>query len=200
MSFALGPLFSVLSRALCYSCHSAKLPMKHQSAAAEHLLFRQDGLLCSPNPARPFIRGGENAKTTAAYRVSLWPDRFVAGSPFVGPWVKFYLLWKADTRTPSKIKHNRLQTWVDWAECPHPPPGVPKVPSPPALHHQHVNMVLLVSDGDFFLFYFFLQFPPKAVSKQQINRWALPHWPQGRPRMLAPPGSKLPHPTPTRGN
>lgn len=36
--------------------------MKHQFAAAEHLLFRQDGLLYSPDPARPFIRGRETLK------------------------------------------------------------------------------------------------------------------------------------------
>lgn len=62
MCSALGFYLAILSRALYYSCHSAKLPMKHQFAAAEHLLFKQDGLLYSPNPARSFIRIRETLK------------------------------------------------------------------------------------------------------------------------------------------
>lgn len=61
MCEALDLYLTVLCGAFYYSC-SAKLPMKHQFAVAEHLLFRQDGLLYSPNPARPFIGSRETLK------------------------------------------------------------------------------------------------------------------------------------------
>lgn len=81
MCEARGFYLAGLSGALFYSCHSAKLPTKHQFAVAEHL-FKQDGLLYSPHPAKPFIRSRGILKQQHVSCFPLTP-RFVAGSAFV---------------------------------------------------------------------------------------------------------------------
>lgn len=49
----------------------------------------------------------------------------MAASPFVGPWVKFYLLWKADTRTPIENQTQSPPNMSRLTEC---CPDDPKVP------------------------------------------------------------------------
>lgn len=79
--------------------------MKRQFAVAEHLLLKQDGLLCSPHPAKTFIRSREMLKQ----HVSRFPltRRFVAGSAFVGTWSSVCFERRAAERH-RMIKRRRL--------------------------------------------------------------------------------------------
>lgn len=115
---------AVLSGALYYSCHSAKLPMKHQFAAAKHLLFRQDGLLYSPNPVRPVISGREMLKQQQ--RIAFPFDQMLCGSKsFCRPLSEVLSALKGRHQNPIENQTQLPPNMSRLTEC---CPDDPKVP------------------------------------------------------------------------